>query len=386
MAKGSKVKERDGGAVDGLNLARDTFLSRVEADLSHLKELRRHRGLRASQDGAASGALAACAEQVEELAGLCERCRHSATKAEEVCQAALRRLPSPEELLTGFEATLKGSRDGSLAESALAQALRQLEGRQVVHPHPQAQPEPQQQQPGSEPAQQLQEAQERMYALHSERRSKPRQKQQHMPLQQQPGLHFVELGKERGQAAITAALREALRERMALRLQRTYRGHMMRRNLLRSTAAEALSRLLTRGQQRKLQHGLAQLKLAAAAALHTAATRLTSLTRGWLGRKRARRIALLKLTAEMAERRCRRRLLLGPLLAWFSHVHFLVRWRCRLQATSAASSSRPCERRAAFWRLFPSDGKTAVAQAHLAWTRQGKAMLAWVQIMLIDTG
>lgn len=301
--------------------------------------------------------LAALARDVEELAGGIEDLRRASSETRDACRKELLLLPSPaslcerhdtgeKQLLTTVAATLvrlglAPPRNTAAADAGDAAVLL---------------PELEQHSSGGRRV--LQELPSRFVAGGDAA----------APFEPRP--------RTRPGAATAAELIASLRSRMAARVQRAWRCFSARRELRRKTAIQAIFHVAAHQLRRSLVVALRSLRQAAASRTEHAATQIARRVRGWLGRRRAGEARRRRLAVAGRRRHASLKALAATTTAWAG-------WpRCaqRRRRLAEAAAGRPPPR-VDFWRLFPSDGKTAVAQAQRDWVLQRRAVAGWLQIM-----
>mmetsp|Transcript_23635 Transcript_23635/g.50441 ORF Transcript_23635/g.50441 Transcript_23635/m.50441 type:complete len:497 (+) Transcript_23635:60-1550(+) len=172
-----------------------------------------------------------------------------------------------------------------------------------------------------------------------------------------------------------------LKHRMAARLQRALRRRRMwqrlrgvvREGRLRKSLPR-IRRILQESAQRLREAALEKLVSNNVAVMNHAATKVASWWRSVLAQTRATRLRRAKALASTITRRHLRQIVLG----WH---RFVVRRQSWLLLRDHRQSSRRPPPAAAFWTLFPIEGKFAVARAQQSWSLTSRAIRAWIEVM-----
>ncbi|CAE7569898.1 unnamed protein product [Symbiodinium sp. CCMP2456] len=175
--------------------------------------------------------------------------------------------------------------------------------------------------------------------------------------------------------------REELRQLMAKRLQRAYRGFQQRRRRSKLKAGKVLATSLVCCLAAQIRQSLHHWR--SGVARQQAAGVIAKAAQGWLSRRCAYRAAKLFHALRCAENQRSFRLTRRHFAAWTWKLEFYQRWAKR-EEDLALTSLDAVEKQRDFWCLFPSDGKTAVAKAQFDWFKKRLAWLAWVIAMSIE--
>lgn len=335
--------------VDPIVVACESFMHRAHADHARLESLQRSS---VPGERGARGALSERIARVETLAASVEALRQLTAQTHEYCDSKLLGLPCSAALREEFEAT-RSPDDG--ISCVLAPLLAKL-GLGV---------DPYMERSASAGLSVVASGQGDGYAIFPSASSGRCQRK---------GGYGPAGVLGTAASATAASLRDDLRRRMARRLQTAWRGCVAWRTLRRRIVCRKLLLRLDKLRREGLRIALISFRVASAAIAAAAATNIARLARGHLARRRAG-IQQRKLEAALSREGLARRVrLLTVLATWQHRVQRAARWRA--VAFTTADRTAPLTR---FWKLFPTDGKGAVAMALRSWSLWRRVVVRWAR-------